>query len=181
MDSDVAGFLGGILGKLECDRGGATALRVLDLRPRLGAGYSVLAGISVGVTVVALDIGVFADGQLEFVDRHGFARVAGNGWAVVLGHLTSHAFVLYHVNALLYLDARSAHLEASASNEAPLAEGAGAGEAAEVQSTISANVVSAIQSTPVKARLLLVSALVVGVGWAGESRGCCPVELRRSD
>jgi hypothetical protein len=92
----------------------------------------VFAGISVGVAVVAFDIGVFADGQLEFVNRHGFARVAGNGWTVVLGNLTGNAFVLYHVNVLLYSDARRTHLDASASNEAPLAEGVGAGEAAKV-------------------------------------------------
>lgn len=102
----------------------------------------MFAGISVGVAVVAFDIGVFADGQLEFVNRHGFPGVAGDGWTVVLGNLTGNAFVLYHVNALSYSGARCTHLEASASNKAPLAEGIGAGEAAEVQSAIFANVVS---------------------------------------
>jgi len=60
----------------------------------------VLASVSVGVPVVALDVGVFAHGQLELVDGHGFAMVARDGWAVVLGNLTSNAFVLYHVNVL---------------------------------------------------------------------------------
>ncbi len=77
----------------------------------------------------------------------------------------------------MQLHAECTHLEASTSNEPPLAERVGAGEAAEVQSAIPVDVLSVVQATPVKARLLLVSALVVGVGWAGESRGTRPVEL----
>ncbi len=100
MDSDVARFLGSVLGEFERDGSSTTALRVLDLRPRLGAGNGVFASVSVGVTVVAFNVGVFANGQLELVNGHGLARVAGNRWAVVLGDLAGNTFVLYHVNVV---------------------------------------------------------------------------------
>ena len=100
MNPNVAGFLRSVLGELERHGSGTTALGVLNFRPRLGAGDGVLASVPVGITVVALNVSVFADGQLELVDRHGLALVAGNRRAVVLGDLAGHTFVLYHVNAL---------------------------------------------------------------------------------
>ena len=137
----------------------------------------MLASVSVRVAVVALNVCVFADGQLELINGHGLALVARDRWAVIFGNLASNAFVLYHVNVLWSSsDPDRTHLEASASNEASLAERVGAGEATEVQPTILVNVLSAVQSAPVEARLLLVSTLVVSVGRAVERRGSCEVE-----
>lgn len=64
MNPNVAGFLVSVLGKLERDGGSTTALGVIDLRPRLQARDSVFTSISVRVAIVALDVGVFAHGQL---------------------------------------------------------------------------------------------------------------------
>ena len=136
----------------------------------------MFARVSIGVAIVALDIGIFAYGQLELVDGHGFAGVAGNGRAILLCDLTSDAFILYHINTPSPLHAVWTHLEASTSNKTPLAERVGACEATEVQSTILIDTLAVVQSVPVEARLLLVSALVLGVGRAVESGGSSPVE-----
>lgn len=90
--------------------------------------------------------------------------------------MTGDAFILHHISILACSNADCTYLEAGTGDKTPLAQRVGAGEATEVQSTILVNLLSVVQSIPIEARLLLVSALILSVGGAVESGSSSPVE-----
>jgi hypothetical protein len=173
VDADAAGLLG-LLGLGRIHNGnvlGAAALGVLDGGATLGASRAVLAGRAVGHVIVELEVAVELDRDVE-VD---------NGEPVHLGLCAA-----AEAGRLLLVG------RARAGND-PVAEGArGKGvslgelvlalEALEVKAAVVTKL-ARIQVLPVEAALLLVVALIVGVGWARESGSiveaklCLPVSV----